>query len=236
VKRFEAEEIKVKITKSLITVEGKHESEFASRSFYKEYTLVNGVQLDKMECTMTTDGILTITAPIEDEAPAHAVAERRQETEVSQTQQRQSTVVQEKQEVRQHQQEVRQQETITHAQQKQHETQQEATHHQNVTQQEISQHKKVLEHEAVTDETSPKVPQQQGKPHPVAKQPTPPNPASAPEKSKTSPTLPGDEAVMIPISTLASPEPRVVSPSPEEGPNEISQTNDGKTMKVRKRR
>lgn len=62
---FKPEEVQVKITKSLIKIEAKQESEFSSRSFYKEFTIPYGVKADTIQCTMNDEGILTISAPIQ---------------------------------------------------------------------------------------------------------------------------------------------------------------------------
>jgi hypothetical protein len=70
VQNFKPEEIEVKITKSLIKIEGKHESQFASRSFNKEFTIPHGVKADTIQCSISTEGVLTITAPIQSSQPS----------------------------------------------------------------------------------------------------------------------------------------------------------------------
>jgi hypothetical protein len=61
---FKADEIDVKVSKTLIKVEGKHEDKFSSRSFYKEFTIPDGVLASTIQCSLDEVGILTLTAPI----------------------------------------------------------------------------------------------------------------------------------------------------------------------------
>lgn len=69
VQQFEPEEITVKVTgKNMITVEGKHEEKeddygCISRHFVRKYVVPEGHNLDEVVSTLSSDGVLTITAP-----------------------------------------------------------------------------------------------------------------------------------------------------------------------------
>lgn len=69
VQQFAPNEITVKATGSnTITVEGKHEEKqdehgFISRHFVRKYVIPEGHCLDKITSTLSSDGVLTITAP-----------------------------------------------------------------------------------------------------------------------------------------------------------------------------
>jgi len=123
VQNFKPEEIEVKITKSLIKIEGKHESQFASRSFYKEFTIPHGVKADTIQCSFSTEGVLTITAPIQSTQPSLTSTQLVQQQQVQQQVQQQKTShqeqVQQQQVTSQRQQEVtsQQQQKVTSQQQ-----------------------------------------------------------------------------------------------------------------------
>ncbi|XP_063916483.1 protein lethal(2)essential for life-like [Zophobas morio] len=68
VQQFKPEEISVKVAKNVVTVEGKHEEKedehgLISRHFVRKYVLPEGHDVDKIESKLSTDGVLTITAP-----------------------------------------------------------------------------------------------------------------------------------------------------------------------------
>jgi len=69
VQQFAPEEITVKVTgKNTITVEGKHEEKqdehgFVSRHFVRKYILPEGHDVDNIVSNLSSDGVLSITAP-----------------------------------------------------------------------------------------------------------------------------------------------------------------------------
>ncbi|KAI4463037.1 heat shock protein hsp-12.2-related [Holotrichia oblita] len=69
VQHFSPNEITVKISgKNTICVEGKHEEKlddhgYISRHFVRKYVLPEGVNVDKIISNLSSDGVLTITAP-----------------------------------------------------------------------------------------------------------------------------------------------------------------------------
>ncbi|XP_050310927.1 protein lethal(2)essential for life-like [Anthonomus grandis grandis] len=69
VQQFKPEEITVKVTgDNVLTVEGKHEEKqdqhgYVSRHFVRRYVLPKNCQMDKIESKLSSDGVLTITAP-----------------------------------------------------------------------------------------------------------------------------------------------------------------------------
>ncbi|KAL2729531.1 hypothetical protein V1478_005821 [Vespula squamosa] len=71
VRQFKPEEISVKIVNRYIVVEGKHEEKrdehgFISRQFVRKYLLPNQADADKVSSNISTDGILTIMAPLKE--------------------------------------------------------------------------------------------------------------------------------------------------------------------------
>lgn len=69
VQHFAPNEITVKITgNNTVTVEGKHEERqdnhgYISRHFVRKYVLPEGLNIDRIESNLSSDGVLTITAP-----------------------------------------------------------------------------------------------------------------------------------------------------------------------------
>ncbi|GJQ65545.1 hypothetical protein Trydic_g7646 [Trypoxylus dichotomus] len=69
VQHFSPNEITVKVSgKNAITVEGKHEEKqddhgYISRHFVRKYVLPEGLNMDKIASNLSSDGVLTITAP-----------------------------------------------------------------------------------------------------------------------------------------------------------------------------
>lgn len=68
VQQFAPNEITVKISNNSIVVEGKHDEKqdehgFISRHFVRRYVLPQDHDLDKVVSTLSSDGILTVTAP-----------------------------------------------------------------------------------------------------------------------------------------------------------------------------
>ncbi|EFA09076.1 protein lethal(2)essential for life [Tribolium castaneum] len=68
VQQFKPEEISVKVNDNTITIEGKHEEKedehgFISRHFVRRYVLPKDCDVSKVESRLSTDGVLSITAP-----------------------------------------------------------------------------------------------------------------------------------------------------------------------------
>ncbi|XP_045507551.1 protein lethal(2)essential for life-like [Colias croceus] len=68
VQHFSPEEISVKTTDGYIIVEGKHEEKkdehgYISRQFVRRYALPDGCKADAVESRLSSDGVLTVTAP-----------------------------------------------------------------------------------------------------------------------------------------------------------------------------
>lgn len=69
VQQFDPKEITVKVTgDNMITVEGKHEEKqdehgFISRHFIRRYVLPKGHDINNVQSSLSSDGVLTITAP-----------------------------------------------------------------------------------------------------------------------------------------------------------------------------
>lgn len=76
VQHFAPEEIVVKVTgKNTITVEGKHEEKqdehgFISRQFVRKYVLPENHDIQQIQSKLSSDGVLTITAPKISDNPA----------------------------------------------------------------------------------------------------------------------------------------------------------------------
>lgn len=68
VQQFKPEEISVKVSDNTVTVEGKHEEKqdehgYISRHFVRKYLLPKGHDVNRIESKLSSDGVLTITAP-----------------------------------------------------------------------------------------------------------------------------------------------------------------------------
>lgn len=68
VQHFAPEEISVKVVDGHVTVEGKHEEKkdehgYISRQFVRRYALPQGCLPDTVESKLSSDGVLSITAP-----------------------------------------------------------------------------------------------------------------------------------------------------------------------------
>lgn len=69
VQQFRPEEISVKVTgDDTVTIEGKHEEKqdehgYVSRHFIRKYVLPKGHDVNRLESKLSSDGVLTITAP-----------------------------------------------------------------------------------------------------------------------------------------------------------------------------
>lgn len=66
--QFKPEDIGVKIVDNYLIVEGKHEEKedkhgFISRQFTRRYKLPDNVKQEEIKSTISSDGILSITAP-----------------------------------------------------------------------------------------------------------------------------------------------------------------------------
>ncbi|XP_028161670.1 protein lethal(2)essential for life-like [Ostrinia furnacalis] len=69
VQHFSPEEISVKTVDRFLVVEAKHEERqdehgFVSRSFTRKYALPDGVEADVLTSKLSSDGVLTISAPL----------------------------------------------------------------------------------------------------------------------------------------------------------------------------
>ncbi|XP_032525009.1 protein lethal(2)essential for life-like [Danaus plexippus] len=68
VQHFSPDEITVKTSNGYIVVEGKHEEKqdehgYISRQFVRRYALPDGCNPDTVESRLSSDGVLTVTAP-----------------------------------------------------------------------------------------------------------------------------------------------------------------------------
>lgn len=68
VQHFSPEEVSVKIADGYIVVEGKHEEKqdqhgYVSRQFVRRYALPEGTDADAVQSKLSSDGVLSITAP-----------------------------------------------------------------------------------------------------------------------------------------------------------------------------
>ena len=68
IQQFTPEEITVKVVDKFIVVEGKHEEKqdehgWISRQFIRKYLVPEQCDLEQVKSTVSSDGILTITAP-----------------------------------------------------------------------------------------------------------------------------------------------------------------------------
>lgn len=80
VRQFKAEEIQVKVADETISVSGKHEEKqdegnFSYQEYSRKHSLPPGVRASDVKCVLSSDGILTITAPRK-EQPALQQSER----------------------------------------------------------------------------------------------------------------------------------------------------------------
>lgn len=69
VQQFGPDEITVKLVDDFIVVEGKHEERqdehgFISRQFQRRYKLPSEIRLDTLKSSLSSDGILTVTASV----------------------------------------------------------------------------------------------------------------------------------------------------------------------------
>ncbi|XP_075230246.1 protein lethal(2)essential for life-like [Lycorma delicatula] len=68
VQQFKPEEVTVKLQGDYLVVEGKHEERqdkhgFVSRQFQRRYKLPENIDHDKIKSQLSSDGVLTLTAP-----------------------------------------------------------------------------------------------------------------------------------------------------------------------------
>lgn len=68
VKQFKPDELSVKVVDGFVVVEGNHEERqdehgFISRSFSRRYKLPEGVDQDTVSSSLSSDGVLIVTAP-----------------------------------------------------------------------------------------------------------------------------------------------------------------------------
>lgn len=76
VRNFAPEEIKVKTVGNFIQIEGKHEEKeddkgYISRQFVRRFMLPKGHELKDVVSKLSSDGVLTVTAPRKIPLPAH---------------------------------------------------------------------------------------------------------------------------------------------------------------------
>ncbi|CAG9796300.1 unnamed protein product [Diatraea saccharalis] len=79
VQHFAPEEISVKTVDGYLVVEAKHEERqdehgYISRSFTRRYALPDGIETDNVTSKLSSDGVLTISAPLK--APPKVANER----------------------------------------------------------------------------------------------------------------------------------------------------------------
>ncbi|XP_030756506.1 protein lethal(2)essential for life-like [Sitophilus oryzae] len=93
VQQFKPEEVTVKVTgDNVLTIEGKHEEKpdehgFISRHFVRRYVLPKNYDIEKVESKLSSDGVLTISAPqIQAEAVEHKTIPVKQTGEPARTQ------------------------------------------------------------------------------------------------------------------------------------------------------
>ncbi|KAF7268280.1 hypothetical protein GWI33_018551 [Rhynchophorus ferrugineus] len=72
VQQFKPEEISVKVNDNVLTIEGKHEEQedehgFISRHFVRKYIMPKNCDISRIESKLSSDGVLTITAPTKEE-------------------------------------------------------------------------------------------------------------------------------------------------------------------------
>jgi crystallin alpha B len=76
VRHFRPEEISVKTAGDYVTVEGRHEDRedeqgYIRRHFVRKYMLPDNVKAENVKSTLSSDGVLTISAPKEQKALEH---------------------------------------------------------------------------------------------------------------------------------------------------------------------
>lgn len=69
VQHFAPEEVSVKVVNGFLVVEGNHEEKkdehgYVSRQFTRRYALPEGCNLEAVESRLSSDGVLTVTAPL----------------------------------------------------------------------------------------------------------------------------------------------------------------------------
>lgn len=74
VQQFKPEEVTVKVVDNSVIVEGKHEERqdehgFISRQFARKYLIPEQCDIEQLKSTLSTDGVLTVTAPRKEETP-----------------------------------------------------------------------------------------------------------------------------------------------------------------------
>jgi outer membrane protein OmpA-like peptidoglycan-associated protein len=65
VQDYKPEEIQVKIANKMVIIEAKQETTHSSRSFYKKFSIPDGVKPENITSSLSPSGVLTISAPIE---------------------------------------------------------------------------------------------------------------------------------------------------------------------------
>jgi len=68
VQQFAPNEVTVKVVGQTVVVEGRHEEKqdehgSISRQFVRKYQLPQDIQMDQVTSTLSSDGVLTVTAP-----------------------------------------------------------------------------------------------------------------------------------------------------------------------------
>ncbi|XP_033339724.1 protein lethal(2)essential for life [Megalopta genalis] len=72
VHQFAPDEVKVKVLGKSVVVEGKHEEKqdehgWISRQFVRKYFVPEQCEIDELKCSLSSDGVLTITSPRKDQ-------------------------------------------------------------------------------------------------------------------------------------------------------------------------
>jgi len=88
---FKPEELQVKISNNMVTIEGKQETTFSSKQFFKKFSIPQGVKPDTITSSLSPKGVLTISAPIQSSPQAALTRKVSTEQQVVQQQQQQKT-------------------------------------------------------------------------------------------------------------------------------------------------
>jgi hypothetical protein len=88
---FKPEELQVKISNNMVTIEGKQETTFSSKQFFKKFSIPQGVKPETISSSLSPKGVLTISAPIQPSPQSELSRKISTEQQVIQQQQQQKT-------------------------------------------------------------------------------------------------------------------------------------------------
>jgi len=88
VTEYAPEDIQVKVLDDMVVITGKQEiriseNNFRSRSFSKKFSIPPGVTPEKIKCSLSKDGMLKISAPLEMNEERHQVTQTQSTTSVT---------------------------------------------------------------------------------------------------------------------------------------------------------